>query len=346
MPNTDCRFLIVDDNEDNRYTLLRRLRRLGFNDVHTAENGRQALELIGKNRFDAVFLDVMMPEMDGYQVLERLRADGVLGNLPVIVISALDDLESTVRCIQLGAEDYLPKPFNPTLLEARLNATLEKKRLRDEVARQLAIIREIFGKYVPESVAEAILAGEGTLKPMQTTATILYTDIAGFTGIVESMPPEQVVQMLNEYFPAMIDPIKRYGGVVNQFQGDAMLVTFNVPLEDPEHADKAVKVAQEIQQLSRECTFASVALQTRIGINTGPVVAGNVGSGDRMNYTVHGDAVNLAARLEQLNKEYGTQVLVSEHTVGLLKDSYPLDPIGEVEIRGKNKPVQIFKLAV
>jgi adenylate cyclase len=345
MPNTDYRFLVVDDNEDNRYTLLRRLRRLGYNDVQTAENGRQALELISKDHFDAVFLDVMMPEMDGYQVLERLRADGVLSNLPVIVISALDDLESTVRCIQLGAEDYLPKPFNPTLLEARLNATLEKKRLRDEVARQLAIIREIFGKYVPETVAEAILAGEGTLKPMQTTATILYTDIAGFTSIVESMPPKQAVQMLNEYFPAMTDPIKRYGGVVNQFQGDAMLVTFNVPLEDPEHADKAVKVAQEIQQLSRERTFAGVRLQTRIGINTGPVVAGNVGSGDRVNYTVHGDAVNLAARLEQLNKEYGTQVLVSEHTVALLKDSYPLDPIGGVPIRGKHEPVQIFKLA-
>ncbi len=342
----NVRFLVVDDNDNNRYTLTRRLKRLGFEDVATAENGRQALDLIGRERFDLVLLDIMMPDVDGYAVLEQLRAEGRLVNLPVIVISALDELDSVIRCIELGAEDYLPKPFNPTLLKARISATLEKKRLRDEVTRQLAVIREIFGKYVPKSVAEAIVAGAGTLQPTQSTATILYTDIEAFTSIAESMPPEQVVQMLNEYFSAVIEPIERYGGVVNQFQGDAMLVTFNVPVEDPEHADKAVKVAIEIQQAERGRLFAGVALHTRIGINTGVVIAGNVGSGDRVNYTVHGDPVNLAARLEQLNKEHGTSVLVSGTTVALLNEDYPLEQIGEVEIRGKSEPVQIFKLAV
>ncbi|MFQ5937856.1 MAG: adenylate/guanylate cyclase domain-containing protein [Acidiferrobacterales bacterium] len=338
--------LVVDDNENNRYTLTRRLQRIGFENVMSAEDGRQALDLIGKHRFDLVFLDIMMPEVDGYTVLEQLRAEGQLANLPVIVISALDEIDSVVRCIELGAEDYLPKPFNPTLLKARVNATLEKKRLRDEVTQQLAIIRDVFGKYVPESVAEAIVAGAGSLKPTQTTATILYSDIESFTTIAESMPPEQVVQMLNEYFPAVIEPIKRHGGVVNQFQGDAMLVTFNVPVEDPQHADKAVTVAGEMQRAVQGQTFAGVTLGTRIGINTGPVIAGNVGSGDRINYTVHGDAVNLAARLEQLNKEHGTRVLVSGTTVSLLNSNHPLEPIGEVEIRGKHEPVQIFKLTV
>ncbi len=214
------------------------------------------------------------------------------------------------------------------------------------VFRDTAVVREVFGKYVPESVAEAIIAGGGSLQPVQTTATILYSDLETFTGIVEGMSPAEVVQMLNEYFPAVIEPINRHGGIVNQFQGDAMLVTFNVPIEDPAHADEAVKAACEIQQIVARRTFAGRSLRARIGITTGTVIAGNVGSGDRMNYTVHGDAVNLAARLEQLNKEYGTRVLVSGETVARLCGSYPLEPIGEVGIRGKNKSVEVFKLSV
>ena len=223
---------------------------------------------------------------------------------------------------------------------------IEDERLFRKVNRQLTIIREVFGKYVPENVVEAIVSGKGHLKPIQTTATILYSDLEAFTSIVEDMPPIQVVQMLNEYFPAVIEPITRHGGVVNQFQGDAMLVTFNVPVEDPHHADEAVKAACEIQEVVKTRTFAGVSLRTRIGINTGPVIAGNVGSGDRINYTVHGDAVNVAARLEQLNKDHGTVVLVSGSTVSLLTGTYPLESIGEVKIRGKHESVELFKLAI
>ena len=223
---------------------------------------------------------------------------------------------------------------------------IEGVRLFREVNRQLTVIREVFGKYVPEDVAEAIVAGRGKLEPVQTTATVLYSDLETFTSIVESLPPAQVVQMLNEYFPTVIEPIRRYGGVVNQFQGDAMLVTFNVPVEDSQHADKAVSAACEIQDAVMGRTFAGISLRTRIGISTGTVVAGNVGSGDRINYTVHGDAVNLAARLEQLNKEHGTLVLVSANTVSMLRGSYPLESIGRVAVRGKYNPVEVFNLAV
>jgi class 3 adenylate cyclase len=338
--------LIVDDNENNRYTLSRRLKRDGHTNLVTAENGRQALALLAEQRFDMVLLDIMMPEMNGYEVLERMKSDVVLRDIPVLMISAVDELESVVRCIELGAEDYLFKPFDAVLLRARVGASLEKKRLRDAVAQQLAIIREIFGKYVPASVAEAIVDGKGTLRPTKTTATILYSDIESFTSIAESMPPEQLVQMLNEYFAAAIEPIARYGGVVNQFQGDAMLVTFNVPLEDPMHADSAVQAARELQASVKGKTFAGVELRTRVGISTGTVIAGNVGSGERINYTVHGDAVNLAARLEQLNKEYGTLVLVSGTTVSLLHEMNSLEPIGDVAIRGKGQTTQIYKLGV
>jgi len=339
-------FLIVDDNEDNRYTLVRRLRQLGHADVTVADNGRAALERIRERPFDLVLLDIMMPELSGYEVLEQLRADGLLASLPVIVISAMDDMDSVVRCIELGAEDYLLKPFNPTLLAARIAASLEKKALRDEVRRQLTVIREIFGRYVPQSVAEAIVAGHGELAPTCASATILYSDIEAFTSIVESLEPAQVVQMLNEYFPAAIEPITRRGGIVNQFQGDAMLVTFNVPVPDPRHADNAVSAALEMQRMLGERRFAGMRLRTRIGINTGMVIAGNVGSGNRINYTVHGDAVNLAARLEKLNKEHGSLVLVSGTTAAQLSESYPLRAVGEVRVRGKSGPVTVFELAV
>ena len=183
------------------------------------------------------------------------------------------------------------------------------------------------------------------MTPVQTTATILYTDITGFTGIVESMAPERVMQMLNEYCDAVINPIRRHGGIVNQFQGDAMLVTFNVPVEDPWHADHAVQSAMEIQAALGERDFAGVRLRTRIGINTGPVVAGNVGSGDRLHYTVHGDTVNVAARLEELNKQHGTDTLISGATVGELRHEYPVELLGDTCIRGKNEEVQVYKIA-
>lgn len=136
----ESRLLVVDDNEDNRYTLSQRLKRLGYTNLTMAVNGREALEFLRASRFDLVLLDVMMPEMNGYVVLEHMKADARLQSTPVVMISALDQVESVVRCIELGAEDYLPKPFNPTLLKARVGASLEKKRLRDQVDAHLARI--------------------------------------------------------------------------------------------------------------------------------------------------------------------------------------------------------------
>ena len=158
------------------------------------------------------------------------------------------------------------------------------------------------------------------------------------------MSPVRVLQMLDEYFAAMLDPIRRHGGVVSQFQGDAILATFNVPLENERHADLAVRTALDMQAANARMQFAGVQLRTRIGINTGPVVAGNVGAGDRVHYTVHGDAVNVAARLEALNKTHGTATLVSGSTVAVLDDGYPLAPMGKVRIAGKGVPVSVHRL--
>ena len=335
--------LVVDDNKMNLIKLARHLEKQGHS-VTTAENGQEALKMLRSKPFELVLLDIMMPVMDGYEVLEIMKNEHELRDIPVIVISAVEEMDSVVKCIEMGAEDHLPKNYDPVLLNARIGASVEKRRLRNEVVEQLNIISDIFGKYVPKSVARQIVANKGILEPKQTVATIMFTDIESFTTTAESVSPKQLVQMLNEYFPAVIDPITRYGGVVNQFQGDAMLVTFNVPIEDLQHADNAVKAAMEIQEVMKNKTFAGISLRTRIGISSGEVVAGNVGAGDRINYTVYGDAVNLAARLEQVNKEHDSYVLISGATVALLKESYPSQLIGETSIRGKHEVVELYNL--
>ncbi len=338
------RILVVDDNDDNRYTLKHRLIREGYTNIVEAEDGIAAMATLKALSIDLVLLDVLMPEMDGFEVLEQIQADSELCGIPVIMISAQDEIENIVRCIEAGADDYFRKPFNTVLLRARVKASLEKKRLRDETRQQLNVIRQIFGRYVPEKLVSEIVSGQGKLKPVQTIATILFTDIADFTHISESMRPEQVASMLNDYFEAVIPAIAQYGGVVNQFQGDAMLVTFNVPTEDSYHADQAVRAAMAIQQVVDSQEFSGVRLRTRIGINSGSIFAGNIGAGDRVNYTVHGDAVNLAARLEQLNKRYDSSVLISDYTFRLLTANYPIESIGKVDIRGKSSQLEVHRL--
>ena len=337
--------LVVDDEPFNCDLIIQELEGLGVDTV-AAASGREALEIIVERRCDTILLDIMMPGMSGYDVLQWLRDDGRLADLPVIVISAVDDMESIVRCIEMGAEDYLTKPFDPVLLKARLHAMLEKKQLRDKVKQQLAITRKVFGKFVPEHVAEAILDGQGVLEPTQSVATILYADIEGFTALVGSMPPPKVVNMLNEYFAALTRPLDRHGGVLTQFQGDAILVTFNVPVPDPAHADNAVQVAFEIQRTLKERTFAGNRLRTRIGIATGEVISGSVGSGDRINYTVQGNAVNVAARLEEMNKRFGSYTLISNDTVSALTREFAIKSLGDVELRGIQNSVTIHQLVV
>lgn len=210
--------------------------------------------------------------------------------------------------------------------------------------RERAFIRETFGHYLPETVAADIVAGKAPIEPKIETATILFADIEGFTGLAERLSPAELVEVLNEYFSAVIEPVQRHNGVVNQFQGDGMLVTFNVPVRNRRHADNAVAAALEIMDTVNERCFGGIHLRTRIGINTGLVFAGNVGSGDRFNYTVHGDAVNIASRLESLNKELGTQLLVSSTTYDLLYGQYSLSQHSLANIKGKGRPISVYSL--
>jgi len=210
--------------------------------------------------------------------------------------------------------------------------------------RERKLIRDTLGRFVPEKVASTLLAGGGTLEVQQTEATILFCDIEAFTRLTESLGPVKIVEVLNAYFSRMVEILEQRGGVVTQFQGDAILATFNVPVSDDEHARNAVRAAQEMLTSVAGNEYAGERLNIRIGINTGPVVAGAIGARGRLNYTVHGDAVNLAARLEALNKEYGTRLLLSE-TVAANLPGDELEAIGETTVRGQSRSIKLYTLA-
>ena len=205
------------------------------------------------------------------------------------------------------------------------------------------VIRETLGRFVPTDVAKTLLTEGGELAPEQSEATVLFCDLEGFTTLTENLGPDGIVELLNEYFEVMVEILERHRGVVTQFQGDAILATFNVPVPDPEHAANALRAAIEMQDATRHRAFAGQRIGNRIGINTGQLVAGAVGAKGRLSYTVHGDAVNLAARLEALNKELGTRILVSGATAEQV-EGFDLAPMGEVGVRGQTGQVAIHAL--
>uniref|UniRef100_UPI0026174627 adenylate/guanylate cyclase domain-containing protein n=1 Tax=uncultured Kiloniella sp. TaxID=1133091 RepID=UPI0026174627 len=215
--------------------------------------------------------------------------------------------------------------------------------LRDKLTaeRDRQSITNIFGRFVPEPIVEAMINDQGLLAPLEREATILFADVVGFTSLTERLGPTKTVNVLNSYFDEMTDIIMENGGIVATFHGDAILAIFNVPLEDTKHAEHALKAAQAMLSRVKQGSFADETLSIRIGINTGSVVAGNVGGGGRQSYTVYGDAVNLAARLEALAKEKNQSLLVSGHTHAKLGTS-SLSLHGEATIRGQTQPVKYY----
>jgi len=205
-------------------------------------------------------------------------------------------------------------------------------------------------RFVPAEVAQRVTQSEEgaiTGKGEVSDCSILFTDIEGFTTISETLSPEQLIEALNRYFNLIAEPIGRHGGVISQFQGDAVLATFNVPRADEDHAANAVRAALDIQRVLDGIEFGDgITFNTRVGINTGAVVGGLVGSGDRVGYTVHGDNVNLTARLEQLNKDYGTRIIVAQSTVDAITGArFDFSELGEVAVRGLNRPVRIYTVS-
>ena len=330
--------LVVDDNRVNRLLLGRALEQLGHA-VSFAENGREALEALRKRAVDLVLLDIEMPEMDGYQVLEALAADPRLRDVPVVMMSSVEEVDSVARCIQMGAEDYLFKPVNPVLLRARVGASLEKKRLRDQQ-------RELVRKFATAEVAEEILTTGVSLGGKAVEASVMFSDMRSFSSIAHALPQAETFELLNNYYTLMFDAIAGQGGIVNQMLGDGLMAVFGAPLPHADHRERAVRAALEMLDLidgfnREQARRGAIEIRIGVGIASGPVIAGFTGTQHRVTYTCVGDTVNLAAHLEAHTKVAGQPILIDENTAAGLGDRIRLEAHGPVQFKSRT-PIERF----
>lgn len=348
--------LVVDDNVNSRQLLARQLTTHGHR-VMTADSGRSALAMMKDSPPDLVLLDLMMPDLNGFEVLHAMKDQLELRNVPVIVTTGLHDQRGVVRCIEAGAQDYLLKPVNPTLLRARMRSCLERKAWHDreqsyqhELERSHAFIRQVFGRYLSDDIVQQLLDNEDGLKlggGLQKV-TLLMTDLRGFTELSQRLSPNEVVTLLNIYLQAMSEVIVRYGGTIDEIIGDAILVLFGAPLVRPDDAARAVACAIEMQnamQMVNETAAAHglPAVEMGIGLNTGEVVVGNIGSEIRSKYAVVGHHVNLTGRIESFT--VGSQILASEFTVAELAGQVSLGESIEVDAKGIEQTVRLHEIS-
>jgi len=340
--NGKPRILIVDDEPFNVDYLEQELEELEYETL-AAVNGQEALDKIQAEQPDLVLLDIMMPILDGFAVLERVKANPLLRDIPIIVISAMNDLESVVKGIKFGAEDYLPKPFEPTLLEARISACIEKKSLRDQQ-------RKLLHTFASKEVADLLMADGFSLGGKRIDASIMFTDIRSFTTLSEKSNPADTIEMLNSYFASIFEPIARYGGIVNQIIGDGLMALFGIARTGEDHRLQAVNAARgmlEALETFNEGRAAAGKLQIKIGIGiaSGSVIAGYAGTQHRATYTCVGDTVNLAARIEAHTKVAGRPILFESETRAGLPESMAVESLGEVIFKGKTIPIQVYTVA-
>jgi DNA-binding response OmpR family regulator len=366
--------LVVDDSSTMRMSLVRALNELGFDNIKEATNGRQALELVLKESFDLMLLDMEMPEINGMEVLLALKNNPQ--RLPVIVISAADQIENAVKCIEAGAEDYLPKPFNPTLLRARATSSIEKKRLRDldrfrlaqlqtekdkteaanslvtEQNRILENLSTKLSKYLSPQIFQSIFKGEQNVEisSKRKKLTICFTDIAGFTETTDNLESEELTNVLNHYLTEMSVIALQHGATIDKFIGDAMLLFFGDPQSKGVAEDAkacvvmAIAMQRRMRELEQEWRNRGLLrpFRIRMGITTGFCTVGNFGSRDRMDYTIIGNEVNLAARLQSAT-EPGS-ILLSHETNALVQGLVMTEEQPPITVKGFPKPISGYKI--
>ena len=341
--------LIVDDDPLNRRLLTKHLE----NDGHRTaqfDNGFAALAAIETDQPDLILLDIEMPGLDGIEVLERLKADPVSDHVPVIMISGVDDTDSIVRCIEAGAEDFLPKPFDPAILRARIEAGLNRKRLLELEQDR---VRDVLTRFLPEPIAAEILArsgGEPSIGAVRLWATVMFIDLRGFTTFAESQPVEQVIAVLSRYLGTMGDAVLDHGGTLVDYLGDGLMAAFGAPIETLDHADRAVAAAREmatdrLREFNGWLQAEGIGdgFRMGIGLNSGRVMSGTLGAERRIDYAVIGDTVNTAARIEQLTKQTGHSILVADQTrANMTTGAEELTLVDEFEIRGKQSRLKLW----
>ncbi|QIB67742.1 adenylate/guanylate cyclase domain-containing response regulator [Kineobactrum salinum] len=347
--------LAVDDLQENRELVARYLSRSGHL-VVTAGSGEEALRTLAETDVDVVLLDLMMPVMDGREVLRRIKEHPEWRATPVIVISGSQDMAGIIACIEAGADDYLFKPFNPVLLQARIKAGIERKRwhdreqqYREQLERNEKFIRATFGRYLSDEIVTDILERpEGLeLGGDLREVTIMMSDIRGFTTLSEHLAPAQVVTMLNRYLGAMTDIIMSFNGTIDEFIGDAILAVFGAPQRREDDADRAVRCALAMQGAMAAMNAQNLAeglpaLATGIALNTGVVIAGNIGSERRSKYGFVGHPMNVTSRIEDHCR--GDEILISDSTLQQLRGDYEVSDRRELSIKGIEQSVVVHRI--
>jgi class 3 adenylate cyclase/CheY-like chemotaxis protein len=343
-----ARILVVDDNASNRDVLARRLVREGH-EISTAVDGAGALDLVAREDFDLILLDLIMPEIGGFEVLCRLKSDERTRAIPVIVISALDELDSVVRCIEAGADDYLSKPFDPVLLRTRINSSLEKKWLRDREKKFIADLEHekrksetLLLNILPRSIVKRMHDGEFAIADRIAESTILFCDLVGFTALSQKLTADRTVDFLGKIF-ATFDALAAEEGVEKiKTIGDAYMAAAGVPEPQPDHAQRIARLAprmlKAVQDVARE---TGLDLQARIGIHSGPIVAGVIGT-HKFAYDVWGDSVNTASRME--SHSLTGRIQISTATRAALDGSFRVEPRGVIDVKGKGLMETFFLL--
>ena len=340
-PRKQGAILIVDDLEENRELLGRRLAKLGYS-VNSVESGQLALESIALQAPDLILLDILMPGLDGFELLKQLKADSATEHIPVVMLSSADQTETAVHCIELGADDFLPKPFSTTLLIARIESSLAKKRLRDQETiflRHLRTERDISERLLlnilPQPIAERLKQGEKTIADSFAEVTVLFSDFVGFTKIAAGIAPKELVERLNEIFSAFDELCERHGLEKIKMIGDAYMAVGGLPTPREDHARAAADLALAMQlETARLAAGYEQPFRMRIGLHTGPVDAGVIGA-RKFAYDLWGDTVNLASRMESHAPSGG--ILVTASTYQLLGDRYSFRPSRVIRVKGKGE---------
>ncbi|WP_018235369.1 adenylate/guanylate cyclase domain-containing protein [Ensifer sp. BR816] len=334
------RVLVVDDVASNRDLLSRRLRREGHR-VVTADSGRSALANLAEDEFDLILLDILMPDMNGVEVLSRLKAENRRRHIPVIMISGLNEVAAVARCIEAGADDYLTKPFNPVLLRARINSTLEKKRWHDREHRYLEQIEaekrradSLIHAILPDQIVARLKGGEEIIADRFEEVSILFADIVGFSPIAARLQPSDLVRRLDRMFSTFDLLTEQHGVEKIKTIGDAYMAACGIPEPSVDHADRIVALGKAMLASLQEPVSGGDGFRVRIGVHTGPVVAGLIGR-LRFVYDVWGETVNIASRLE--SQGVPDNVQISEATRRALHGRWTLEPRCALDLKGIGK---------
>jgi adenylate cyclase len=355
-----ARVLVVDDTPANVKLLADVLGARGYA-VSTASSGKEALEKVAADAPDLVLLDVVMPEMSGYEVCKALRADPATALLPVVMVTALDPGQERVKGIEAGADDFLTKPINQPELMARVRSLLRVKQLWDEladlnrtletrVAEQVAQLERLgrLKRFFSPQLAEAIVSGgaEDPLKSHRRDITVVFLDLRGFTAFAETAEPEEVMGVLREYHAEMGKLILHWEGTLERFTGDGMMIFFNDPTPVPDPAERAVRMAAAMRERVAELAIGwkktGFDLDFGIGIAHGYATLGAIGFEGRVDYGAIGTVTNLAARLCAEAKP--GQVLLSQRVQTAVEALVDSEPVGDVSLKGISRPVKIFNL--